>query len=81
MPSMHFGYAVIIGTSAVALSRHWSARLAGVAYPVFVLFVIVATGNHFLLDAVAGGLVVGAAALGAYWLTRSHAAIGCAAQM
>ena len=51
MPSMHFGYAVIIGVSVVALSRHPAARLAGAAYPVFVLFVIVATGNHFLLDA------------------------------
>ena len=63
MPSMHFGYAVIIGISVVALSRHRAAQIAGVAYPAFVLFVIVATGNHFLLDAVAGGLVVGAAAV------------------
>ena len=72
MPSLHFGYAVIIGASAVALSRHRAAQLAGVAYPVVVLFVIVATGNHFLLDALAGALVAGAAAVGAHWLTRSH---------
>ena len=80
MPSMHFGYAVIIGTSAVALSRQRAARLAGSAYPLFVLLVIVATGNHFLLDAVAGGLVVGAAALCAHWLTLDQTALGSTAE-
>ena len=33
-------------------------RLLGAAYPVFMLYTIVATGNHFLLDAIAGGIVV-----------------------
>jgi hypothetical protein len=32
-------------------------RVAGLAYPVFVLFLIVATGNHFFFDAAAGAAV------------------------
>ena len=40
-------------------------RLAGLAYPPFVLLVIVATGNHFLVDAAAGATVAGVALLAA----------------
>jgi hypothetical protein len=61
VPSLHFGYALIVGAAVYALaSRRW-LRLLGLAYPPFMLFTIVATGNHFILDAVAGGIVVIAA--------------------
>src|SRR5262249_292892 len=42
-------------------------------YPLFVLLVIVATGNHFFLDAAAGALVAGLAAALAALLTRRPA--------
>ena len=42
-------------------SRPW-VRAAGVVYPALVLVVIVATGNHFVLDAALGAAVAGAAA-------------------
>jgi hypothetical protein len=58
VPSMHFGYALIVGIAIAALARTRAVRLAGALYAPFILFVIVATGNHFLFDAVAGGLVV-----------------------
>ena len=35
--------------------------LLGVPYPLLVLFVVVATGNHFLVDALAGAVVAGLA--------------------
>lgn len=60
VPSLHFGYALIVGAAVAGLARRRSVRLAGVAYPVLMLFVIVATGNHFFFDALAGGLVVAA---------------------
>lgn len=64
LPSMHFGYALVIGASLVHCGRRALLRLAGVAYPALILLVIVATGNHFFLDAVAGaGTVVIAATL------------------
>jgi hypothetical protein len=65
VPSMHFGYAVIVGAALFAYARHSSVRLLGALYPPFMLFVIVATGNHFVFDAVAGGVVVGVAWLAA----------------
>jgi hypothetical protein len=59
VPSMHFGYALMIGVGVAVLARPPAARLAGLAYPALVLLAITATGNHFLLDAAAGALVMG----------------------
>ena len=53
---MHFGYALLVGF-VVATPRHRWVRLVGALYPPFMLFDIVATGNHFVFDAAAGGLV------------------------
>jgi hypothetical protein len=63
MPSMHFGYALIVGASLAREAGPRIVRLAGFFYPALVLLIILTTGNHFLFDAVAGALVVGAAAL------------------
>ena len=61
VPSMHFGYSLIVGVALVAYARRPAVRIAGALYPPFMLFDIVATGNHFLFDAAMGGLVVLAA--------------------
>ena len=67
VPSLHFGYALIVGGALFALaSRRW-VRVLGAAYPAFMLFDIVATGNHFLFDAAAGGAVV----VAGWWVARS----------
>ncbi len=58
VPSLHFGYAVIVGAAMVALASRRAVRVAGALYPVTMLFIIVATGNHFLFDAAAGGVTV-----------------------
>ncbi len=58
VPSLHFGYAVIVGVALATLATNRVVRLAGALYPALMLFVIVATGNHFLFDAAAGGLTV-----------------------
>jgi hypothetical protein len=70
VPSMHVGYALIVGASLARYARHPIARLAGLAYPPFVLLVIVATGNHFLVDAAVGAAVAGVALLAARLLLR-----------
>ena len=58
VPSLHFGYSLIVGVAVAQLaSRRW-LRLLGASYPAAMLLIIVATGNHFLFDAVAGALVV-----------------------
>ena len=60
MPSLHFGYALIVGVALAQLASQRWLRLLGAAYPALMLLIIVATGNHFLFDAAAGGLVVAA---------------------
>jgi hypothetical protein len=65
VPSMHIGYAVIVGASLVRYGTSFFLRALGVCYPALVLLVIVATGNHFLFDAAAGaGVSVVAAVTG-----------------
>ena len=61
VPSLHFGYALLVGGAVYALARRSWVRWIGAAYPPFMLFTIVATGNHFLFDAAAGGVVTVAA--------------------
>jgi hypothetical protein len=58
VPSLHFGYAVIVGVALAALATNRAVRIVGAAYPAAMLFIIVATGNHFFVDAAAGGLTV-----------------------
>jgi hypothetical protein len=57
VPSMHIGYSVIVAATVWRLTSRRRWRVAAAAYPLFVLFVIVATGNHFFVDAAAGALV------------------------
>jgi hypothetical protein len=62
VPSMHIGFSLIVGLTVVGLARSPLIRAAAALYPALVLLVIVATGNHFFLDAAAGALVAGLAA-------------------
>src|SRR5262249_28098742 len=54
VPSMHFGYAIVVGVALVRYGGHVVLRALGALYPALVLLVIVATGNHFLFGAAAG---------------------------
>ena len=58
VPSLHAGWALGVGIGLVLYGRgFW--RVAGAFYPAAVVFTIVATGNHFVLDAIAGMAVLG----------------------
>ena len=61
VPSMHFGYSLFVGFVSFFLAPNLLIKILASIYPIFVLIVIVATGNHFYLDAVIGGLVMMAA--------------------
>jgi hypothetical protein len=63
MPSLHVGWAVWCGVLITVYARHRWIRVFGGLYPVFTTIVVMATGNHYLLDAVAGGLVMALGAL------------------
>jgi hypothetical protein len=68
VPSMHVCFALMIGIPLARLSKHRVTSALWVLYPGLVVFVIVATGNHFLADAILGALTAGIAAGGATWL-------------
>jgi hypothetical protein len=58
VPSMHVGYAVVVGASVLRYARSRLAHCAGALYPPFVLLVVVASGNHFFFDAATGAITV-----------------------
>ena len=60
MPSLHFSWTVILGVLFVRTLRGWFKAL-GLLYPALTFFAITLTGNHFILDAVAGGALAVAA--------------------
>ena len=77
VPSLHAAYAVGVGAGVVLYARSRLVRAAGVAYPPLVVLTIVVTGNHFVLDAVAGIAVLGAGFLLVRLVrrVRSHPAV------
>jgi hypothetical protein len=60
MPSLHVAWAVWVALAVVLAFPGSRARHLAWAYPVSTTLVVMATGNHFLIDAVAGALLVGA---------------------
>jgi hypothetical protein len=66
VPSLHAAYALGVGIGMIRFGRSHMVALAGAIYPPLVVLTIVVTGNHFLLDAVAGVAVL---ALG-FWLAH-----------
>ena len=60
MPSLHFSWTVILGVLLFRSSTRW-AKVVGLLYPVLTFFAITITGNHYILDAIAGGALAGGA--------------------
>ncbi|KAL7945487.1 PAP2 superfamily domain-containing protein [Trichoderma barbatum] len=70
MPSLHFGYSLLVGLTIATLPvngvrpNSWkrvAIGVVGLSYPALIFTAIVATANHFILDAVAGAMVCGLA--------------------
>jgi PAP2 superfamily len=60
MPSLHAGWALAVGIGLVLYARGPAWKAVGVVYPAAVVLTTIVTGNHFLLDALAGMAVLGA---------------------
>jgi membrane-associated phospholipid phosphatase len=60
VPSMHVCFAILVGFPMARLSRSLPARIAWRLYPLLITFVVIATGNHYLTDAVLGAMTAGA---------------------
>ncbi len=62
MPSLHCAWAVWCGFVLFLLARRAWIRLVGAVYPLSTFFVVMGSGNHYLLDVVGGVLVLCAGA-------------------
>ncbi|MGW2524750.1 bifunctional glycosyltransferase 87/phosphatase PAP2 family protein [Streptomyces sp. NPDC001617] len=60
MPSLHFGWSLWCGVVIAIIAPKWWMKALGLLHPFFTVSAIVATGNHWVLDAVGGAVVVGA---------------------
>ncbi|WP_406478336.1 bifunctional glycosyltransferase 87/phosphatase PAP2 family protein [Streptomyces sp. NBC_01615] len=60
MPSLHFGWSLWCGLVIAILAPKWWMKALGLLHPLFTVSAIVATGNHWVLDAVGGAVVVSA---------------------
>lgn len=58
MPSLHFGWALLVGLMAFSSDRRW-LKAVGAVYPCCMALVIILTAHHYFLDVIGGGAVVG----------------------
>ena len=63
VPSMHVAFALMVSVPALLVVRSQAAKVLWGAYPLLVTFVVIVTGNHWFMDAVAGAFVAGTSAL------------------
>ena len=57
MPSLHAADALIVGVILASVVRNRIAKAVWLVWPLWVSFAVMATGNHFWLDVVAGMLL------------------------
>ena len=57
MPSLHAMDALIVGIVMASVCRSLVARVLWLAWPAWVCFAVMGTGNHYWLDCVAGFLI------------------------
>jgi hypothetical protein len=57
IPSLHFGWNLLVGIVVWRTTRRRALRAAALAVPIAMAFAVVATANHYVVDVVAGGTV------------------------
>ncbi len=73
VPSLHVGFALAVGLAVAATARHPLARAAAILWAPLVTLTVVATGNHYVFDAVAGIAATGVGYAFAVMPRRSRA--------
>ncbi len=69
MPSLHAADALIVGIVLASVARRWPVKVLWLLWPLWVWFAVMATGNHFWLDVLAG-VVLGTIALAVVYQAR-----------
>ena len=57
MPSLHVGWSVLVAVILYRATSRWWLRAVVIAHPVLMALAVTATGNHYLVDSLAGALV------------------------
>jgi len=70
MPSLHFGWNLLIGIALVLYAKPVIVRAAGVILPILMFAAVILTANHFILDPLAGSVVALAGLAAAVWYQR-----------
>jgi membrane-associated phospholipid phosphatase len=58
MPSLHVGWNLLAGLAIFCATTHWALRALACLMPTLMAWAVIATGNHFVLDVVAGVVLV-----------------------
>jgi membrane-associated phospholipid phosphatase len=66
VPSMHVCFAIMLGWPMAKLARRRPVKVLWALYPLLITFVVIVTGNHYLMDVFLGALTAGFSALLAY---------------
>lgn len=72
VPSMHVAFSLMIGVPLSRLVKWRALKVFWAIYPLIVVWVIVATANHFIADAVLGAVAAGIGAIAARLLARTR---------
>jgi hypothetical protein len=57
VPSLHFGWNLLVGIYWYRLGSRWPSRVAAFAVPTAMALAVVATANHWVIDTIAGAVV------------------------
>ncbi|MEU0723046.1 phosphatase PAP2 family protein [Streptomyces sp. NPDC006140] len=80
MPSLHFGWSLWCGVVIAVLAPRWWLKALGLLHPLCTASAIVATANHWVLDAAGGAVVVGAGFALTYVLSGPRPATAAATE-
>lgn len=76
MPSMHIGWDLLMGLGLVLCSSKAFLRWCGGLLPFFMLFAVVVTGNHYIVDGLAGAIVGLAGLAAGLWIEHLRLGYG-----
>ncbi|MFE1247391.1 bifunctional glycosyltransferase 87/phosphatase PAP2 family protein [Streptomyces sp. NPDC058735] len=80
MPSLHFGWSLWCGVVIAVLASRWWIKALGLTHPLLTACSIVATGNHWVLDAAGGAVVLGLGFGVTYLLSGPRTSVGAVAE-
>ncbi len=72
MPSLHYAWALLVMIAMFKVGGTW-LKVSGVIYQALMFIAIIATANHYVLDAVAGAILLTIAFyLNRWWRNKDH---------